>query len=287
MNRVKTLKKYSKGTKYKQRTILVWNEVAPYYHKRWAKNEIGPFNVTNELIKSAKIKSGQKVLDLACGTGLVTKKILNRVGKNGEVYGIDSSIAALKIAKKWVGDKKNIHFVRGDAETIEFNTKFDAITCQFALFFFPNEQRVLKNMKKFLKKNGIIALSIHGKYNVPYFDSILNPIKKFIPDYLPQYPEMDRFGTKEIFKRTLSKAGFQKIVVRKMTFQYSPGDFSDYWGNYKRFLSKPLKEKFNSLSNFQKKNLREMVLDNTKQYTRKNGKILFPWEVLVLTARNS
>ena len=36
------------------------------------------------------------------------KKILNKVGKNGEVYGIDSSIAALKIAKKWVGDKKNI-----------------------------------------------------------------------------------------------------------------------------------------------------------------------------------
>jgi len=55
-----------------------------------------------------------------------------------------------------------------------------------------------------------------------------------------------------------------------------------------QFLDKlSLKEKFNSLSNFQKKNLREMILDNTKQYTRKNGKILFPWEVLVLTARNS
>ena len=75
---------------------MVWNEVAPYYHKRWAKNEVGPFNVTNDLIKRAKIKSGQKVLDLACGTGLVTKKILNKVGKNGEVYGIDSSNSALK-----------------------------------------------------------------------------------------------------------------------------------------------------------------------------------------------
>ena len=34
---------------------MVWNEVAPYYHNRWVKNEIGPFNVTKELIKSAKI----------------------------------------------------------------------------------------------------------------------------------------------------------------------------------------------------------------------------------------
>ena len=280
------MKKYSKGVKYKQRTISVWNEVAQSYHKRWAKDEIGPFGVTKKLLDLSKIKKGDSVLDLACGTGLVTKKLIRKVGKTGHVFAIDSSESAIKIAKKWIGNKKNIHFVRGDAETIQFSTKFDTITCQFALFFFPNEQKVLKNMKKFLKKNGIIALSIHGKHNVPYFDSILNPIKKFIPDYLPQYPEMDRFGTKEIFKQTLSKAGFQKIAVRKITFQYSPGEFSDYWGNYKRYLSKPLKEKFNSLNNFQKKNLREMVLDNTKQYTKKNGKILFPWEVLVLTARN-
>ena len=265
---------------------MVWNEVAPNYHKRWAKNEIGPFNVTNGLIKSAKIKSGQKVLDLACGTGLVTKKILNKVGKKGEVYGIDSSNSALKIAKKWIGDKKNIHFVRGDAETIQFNTKFDVITCQYALFFFPNEQKVLKNMKKFLKNDGRITLTVHGKYNVPYFDSILEPIKKMIPDYLPKYPEMDRFGTKETFSDAIKKAGFSKIVVKKFVFQYSPGTFTEYWCNYKRHLSKPLKEKFDSLSKFQKSNLREMVKDNTLQYTKKNGKIIFPWEVLVLTAKN-
>ena len=287
MNRVKILKKYSKGVKYKQRTISVWNEVAQTYHRRWAKDEVGPFGVTKKLLELSKIKKGDSVLDLACGTGLVTKKLIRKVGDKGQVFAIDSSESAIKIAKRWVANAKNTHFVRGDAETIQFNTKFDVITCQFALFFFPNEQKVLKNMKKFLKKNGIIALSIHGKNNVPYFDSILNPIKKFIPDYLPQYPEMDRFGTKELFKQTLSRAGFQKIIVRKFTFQYSPGKFSDYWGNYKRYLSKPLKEKFNSLSSFQKKNLREMVLDNTKSYTKKNGKILFPWEVLVLTARNS
>ena len=287
MNRVKTLKKYSKGTKYKQRTILVWNEVAQSYHRRWAKNEIGPFNVTKELIKNAKIKSGQKVLDLACGTGLVTKKILNKIGKNGEVYGIDSSNSALKIAKTWIGNKKNIHFVRGDAETIQLATKFDVITCQFALFFFPNEQKVLKNMKKLLKKNGMLAMSVHGKYNVPYFDSILTPIKKFIPDYLPEYPELDRFGTKETFKKAVSKAGYHTIVVKKILFDYSPGTFTNYWNNYKKYLSKPLKVKFNSLTRFQKSNLREIVKDNTIKYTKKNGKIIFPWEVLVLTARNS
>jgi len=280
------LKKESKGTKYKQRTISVWNEVAPFYHKRWAKNEIGPFAVTKKLLELSKIKTGDSVLDLACGTGLVTKKLMKKVGKNGQVYAIDSSESALKIAKKWTGTSKNLHFVRGDAEKIQFKTKFDAITCQYALFFFPNEQKVLKNMKKVLKKNGKITLAVHGKYNVPYFDSILEPIKKMIPDYLPKYPEMDRFGTKETFSASIKKAGFSKIIVKKFVFEYSPGTFSDYWNNYKRHLSKPLKEKFDSLTRFQKSNLTEMIKDNTLEYTKKNGKIVFPWEVLVLTAKN-
>jgi len=280
------LKKDSKGTKYKQRTISVWNEVAPFYHKRWAKNEIGPFSVTKKLLESSKIKNGDSVLDLACGTGLVTKKLIRKVGRNGQVYAIDSSESAIKIAKKWTGTAKNLHYVRADAEKVQFKTKFDAITCQYALFFFPNEQRVLKNMKKVLKKNGKITLAVHGRYNVPYFDCILEPIKKMIPDYLPRYPEMDRFGTKKTFSAAIKKAGFEKIVVRKFVFEYSPGRFSDYWNNYKKYLSKPLKEKFDSLTKFQKSNLKEMIMDNTLQYTKKNGKIVFPWEVLVLTAKN-
>ena len=280
------MKKDSKGTKYKQRTIAVWNEVAPFYHKRWAKKEVGPFAVTKKLLDLSKIKNGDNVLDLACGTGLVTKKLIRKVGRNGQVYAIDSSESAIKIAKKWTGTSKNLHFVRADAEKVQFKTKFDAITCQYALFFFPDEQKVLKNMKKVLKKNGKIALAVHGKYNVPYFDSILEPIKKMIPDYLPKYPEMDRFGTKDTFSAAIKKAGFSKIVVKKFVFKYSPGTFSDYWNNYKRHLSKPLKEKFDSLTRFQKSNLREMIKDNTLEYTKKNGKIVFPWEVLVLTAKN-
>ena len=280
------MKKDSKGTKYKQRTISVWNEVAPFYHKRWAKNEVGPFAVTKKLLDLSKIKNGDNVLDLACGTGLVTKKLIRKVGKNGRVYAIDSSESAIKIAKKWTGTRKNLHFVRADAEKVQVKTKFDAITCQYSLFFFQNEQKVLKNMKKILKKNGTITLAVHGKYNVPYFDSILEPIKKMIPDYLPEYPEMDRFGTKDTFSVAIKKAGFSKIIVKKFVFEYSPGTFSDYWNNYKKHLSKPLKEKFDSLTKFQKSNLREMIKDNTLQYTKKSGKIVFPWEVLVLTAKN-
>ena len=55
------MKKESKGTKYKQRTISVWNEVAPFYHKRWAKNEVGPFGVTKKLLELSTKKQKEWV----------------------------------------------------------------------------------------------------------------------------------------------------------------------------------------------------------------------------------
>ncbi len=108
---------------------------------------------------------------------------------------------------------------------------------------------------------------------------------KYAKDH-PLFKWNDDFGTKKTFEEAIKKAGFSKIIVKKFVFKYSPGTFSDYWNNYKRHLSKPLKEKFDSLTKFQKSNLREMVQDKTLEYTKKDGKIVFPWEVLVLTARN-
>ena len=64
-----------KHSEYKQRNIKIWNEVAPRYHKRWASVSKGPFQSTTKLIDLVKINKGNTVLDLACGTGVVTKKL--------------------------------------------------------------------------------------------------------------------------------------------------------------------------------------------------------------------
>ena len=57
-------------------------------------------------------------------------------------------------------------------------------------------------------------MSVHSKFNVPYFDSILKPTRKLIPDYLPKYPDVDRFGTVATFKDVFVKAGYDRIVVK-------------------------------------------------------------------------
>ena len=276
------------NSEYKQRNMKIWNEVAPRYHKRWASVNKGPFQSTKKLVELVNINKGDAVLDVACGTGVVTNEIQKKIGKSGYVVGVDTSSTAIKIAKKWNGKKSNVDFVNTDAEKFNFSKKFDVVTCQYALFFFPNAQKALKNMKNSLKKSGNIGISVHGsKDSVPFFSSIIDSVTKYIPDYVPPgSPDLDRFGTKSALKKEVSKAGFSKITVKDYVFHFSPGKFEDYWKNYLKYIAKPLKEKLNDLDYSKRKELKQLVKDKTLQYTKKNGEILFPWQVLILGAKN-
>ena len=275
-------------TKYKQRNITIWNEVAPRYHKRWASISQGPFASTSKLVQLLDINKGDRVLDLACGTGVVTKKIRQKVGSSGYVLGGDTSVTAIKIAKKWNGSQSNLGFVNIDAENFNFSKPFDIITCQYALFFFPNAQKALKNIKKNLKKTGKIGITVHGAAKkVPFFSSILDAVTEFIPDYFPPgSPDLDRFGTKSSLRGEVRRAGFSKITVKNFIFKFNPGTFEDYWRNYLRYVAKPLKEKLDALDRQKRKELKNAVKENVKPYTLKNKTIEFPWEVLILTAKN-
>jgi len=275
-------------SEYKQQNMKIWNEVAPRYHKKWASVNKGPFQSTKKLVELVNINKGDAVLDVACGTGVVTNEIQKKIGKSGYVVGVDTSSTAIKIAKKWNGKKLNVNFVNSDAEKFNFSKKFDVVTCQYALFFFPNAQKALKNMKNSLKKSGNIGISVHGsKDSVPFFSSIIDSVTKYIPDYVPPgSPDLDRFGTKSSLKKEVSKAGFLKITVKDYVFHFSPGKFEDYWSNYLKYIAKPLKEKLNDLDYSKRKELKQLVKDKTLQYTKKNGEILFPWQVLILGAKN-
>jgi ubiquinone/menaquinone biosynthesis C-methylase UbiE len=275
-------------TEYKQRNITIWNEVAPRYHKRWASVSQGPFASTSKLVRLLDIQKGDRVFDLACGTGVVTKKISQKIGKSGFVLGGDTSVTAIKIAKKWNDSKSNVDFVNVDAEHFNFAKKFDAITCQYALFFFPNAQKALKNIKKNLKKDGKIGITVHGAAKkVPFFSSIFDAVTEVISDYVPPgSPDLDRFGTKSSLKNEVKKAGFSKIVVKDFVFNFNPGSFEIYWRNYLRYVAKPLKEKLDTLDRSERSKLKDLVRENVKPYTKKNKTIEFPWEVLILTAKN-
>ncbi|MGI0027387.1 MAG: class I SAM-dependent methyltransferase [Nitrosopumilaceae archaeon] len=269
---------------YKINTRTNWNVVAPQYHNNWANSNVGPFKSTKELVKIAEIKSDDSVLDVACGTGVVSKEISYLLGNSGNLVGIDISRTALDIAKKSI-QFRNIDFIEMDAENLGFQTDFNKIVCQYGLMFFPDASKVLKSIIDIMKKNGRIAIAVHGtQAGVPYFSCIMNSILHYIPDIREKgTPTVHRFGNPEDLKNEISTAGFEDIKIKKLTFTYNTGSFDEYWTDYMNSTANSIWPKIKTKGTEVVNAIKKEAEKNTLAFI-KNEKIEFPWDVLIATA---
>jgi ubiquinone/menaquinone biosynthesis C-methylase UbiE len=271
---------------YKISTKANWNTVASEYHYNWADQKVGPFKSTTELVKIAEIKPDDKVLDVACGTGVVSKEISQFLGRKGLIVGIDLSRTALGIAKRSIAFP-NVNFVEMDAENMGFNFKFDKITCQYGLMFFPDSGKVLRLIYKILNSNGKLAVAVHGLADdVPYFSIIMNPILKYVPDIRAEgTPTVHRFGNPSELKSELTKAGFSDITVTKHEFVYEPGTFEQYWEDYMRTTANIIRAKIESYGGNILNKIKQDARKNALEY-ESNGKLVLPWTILIASGFN-
>ena len=274
---------------YKIGCILDWTTRADYYHVNWVKENVGPFKATIKLVDALKVEPDDFVLDLACGTGAVSKEISHRLTGSGALVGIDLSNTALSIANSWISSFDHKCFVQMDAENIGLKSVFNKVACQYALSFFPDPAKVMREIRNIMKSQGRIGIVVHGtEEGVPYLSSISGPISKCIPPTISKrLLSVHRFGRPEDLQQLIIDAGFSNISLSKFTFHYEAGSFEDYWSGY--FLN----GYGNALRQivFTKKN--ESVLTRIRSevkervcYYVKNGIIRFPWEVLIAIARS-
>ena len=106
------------------------------------------------LVEYAKLAPGQRVLDVACGTGLSTMPAAVVVGNMGRVIGIDITEKYLDVARKKAASAglSNVEYRMGNAEALEYDdASFDAVICASAIFFFKDIPKVLYEWRRVLK----------------------------------------------------------------------------------------------------------------------------------------
>jgi len=269
---------------YKINTRINWNTVASQYHSNWANSDVGPFKSTKELVKAVEIKPDDSVLDVACGTGVVSKEISHLLGNSGTLVGVDISQVALGIAKKSI-QIRNVDFIEMDAENLGFHVNFDKMVCQYGLMFFPDVHKVLKSINDIMKKDGKIAIAVHGtQVGVPYFSCIMNSILHYIPDIrVKGTPTVHRFGNPEDLQKEITAAGFSDIKIKKFTFAYNTGNFEEYWTDYMNSTANSIWPKIKTKGTEIVNAIKKEAEQNTSPFI-KNEKIEFPWDVLIATA---
>ena len=131
----------------------------------------------NRLLDAAHMQAGQRVLDVACGTGVVARAALSRVGPNGQVTGIDPNPGMIAVARQL---EPRVDWQTGTAESLAFpDESFDAVVSQFGLMLFTDRRQALREMVTVLVPGGRLAIAV--------WDSLDN-----MPAYAAEFALLER-----------------------------------------------------------------------------------------------
>jgi len=110
----------------------------------------------------AGLRPGQRVLDVACGTGVVARRAAELVGPTGKVVGLDLNPGMLAVAR--ANDPAGaVEWREGNALELPFaDGSFDVVSCQHGIMFFPDRVRGLSEMRRALVPGGTVAVSTWG-----------------------------------------------------------------------------------------------------------------------------
>jgi len=110
------------------------------------------------MLDAAEVKPGNKVLDVACGTGVLARAAAGRVGPAGHAVGVDPGKGMLAVAQELAPD---VEWREGVAEALPYpENSFDAVVSQFGLMFFSNRPRALGEMIRVLKPGGRLVVAV-------------------------------------------------------------------------------------------------------------------------------
>lgn len=124
------------------------------------------------MIQIAAFRSGEYVLDIGCGTGIVARTAADAVGRHGRIVGLDINQAMLDMAATTTnGTLPIIEWRHGNAHQLPFSdTSFDAVFCQQAIQFFDEPSQALQEMRRILTPTGRAVISVWRaiEHNPPY-----------------------------------------------------------------------------------------------------------------------
>jgi ubiquinone/menaquinone biosynthesis C-methylase UbiE len=179
------------------------------------------------LLAAAQLAPGQRVLDLASGPGLLARAASEAVGVAGIAVASD-------IAEGQLACCPGLARVAADGEALPFaDASFDRVLCGLGLMFFPDEKVALREVRRVLRRDGQLILSVWGRAeDVPLVEVALSCLRRLMAPPKVARPSIFRFGDPLELHRRLASADFHRIEIRPLRFATQFADAAAYWQGF-------------------------------------------------------
>lgn len=149
-------------------TLQAQVDAANAYETLFVPSLFGPW--APRVLDAAQIQSGQRVLDVACGTGILAREASLRTGPAGSVTGLDPSPGMLAVAERLA---PTVEWRQGVAESLPFpDQSFDVVVSQFGLMFFTDRRQALREMLRVLALRAHLVIAVWDSLdNIPAYSS--------------------------------------------------------------------------------------------------------------------
>jgi ubiquinone/menaquinone biosynthesis C-methylase UbiE len=119
--------------------------------------------LATDLIRVAALRPGERVLDVACGTGVVARLASQQVGATATVAGLDVNPGMLAVARSATPPGMPIEWHEASAEAMPIpDAAFDVVLCQMGFQFMPDKRAALREMRRVLVRGGRLILNVPG-----------------------------------------------------------------------------------------------------------------------------
>ena len=224
-----------------------WESVAAGWQKWFRTFENGAYKMSDRLIEMAKIKPGDKVLDIATGIGEPAITVAKRVGTSGHVLATDISSQMLSIARnRAIAEHLEgiIDFKEGDAATIDLpEFCFDAALCRFGLMFLDELDLGLSNIHKSLVKGGRFAASVWSiPEKVPQLALAMDTVRKELNILSPPplaTPGPFSLADEEVLKNSFLRCGFKVMDMERINIAFE-FDSAEEYTNFTKDIAAPV-----------------------------------------------
>lgn len=192
-----------------------WDKAAPYYEGFWAR-QLAP--ARGRLLALAALRPGERVLDLACGTGLVTFPAAAAVGAGGAVTATDISDAMVSFVTAEAARRGLAHVAarRADAEDMPFpDASFDAVLCGLGLMYVPDPRRCLEESRRVLRPGGRAVMAVWGARERCGWAEIFPIVDAQVRSEV--CPLFFQLGTGDALSIVLDLAGFTAVRTERIS----------------------------------------------------------------------